>query len=86
MRKRRRAAADLPGLAAAERAAKAMLSYDYRQLPTDRQRASGYLTAKYKKDYLKTFALLEKNKDGEYVVDGNIYVDMLQHIYITEKG
>src|SRR5216684_439303 len=29
---------------------------------------------------------LEKNKAGEYVVDGNIYVDMLQHIYITEKG
>jgi ABC-type oligopeptide transport system substrate-binding subunit len=29
---------------------------------------------------------LEKNKAGEFVVDGNIYVDMLQHIYITEKG
>jgi len=29
---------------------------------------------------------IEKNKKGEFVVDGNIYVGMLQHIYITEKG
>jgi oligopeptide transport system substrate-binding protein len=29
---------------------------------------------------------VEKNKAGEFVVDGNIYVDMLQHVYITEKG
>lgn len=29
---------------------------------------------------------IEKNKKGEFVIDGNIYVDMLQHIYITEKG
>ena len=29
---------------------------------------------------------IEKNKRGEIVVDGNIYVDMLQHIYIVEKG
>jgi ABC-type oligopeptide transport system substrate-binding subunit len=29
---------------------------------------------------------IEKNKKGEFVVDGNIYVDMLQHIYIVEKG
>ncbi len=29
---------------------------------------------------------LEKNKAGENVVDGNIYVDMLEHLYITEKG
>jgi len=29
---------------------------------------------------------LEKNKAGEFVVDGNIYVDMLQHLYIIEKG
>ena len=29
---------------------------------------------------------IEKNKKGEFVVEGNIYVDMLQHIYITEKG
>ena len=50
--------------AAAERAAKAMLSYDYRQLPADRNRAAGFLTAKYEKEYVKTFSLLEKNKDG----------------------
>ncbi len=29
---------------------------------------------------------MEKNKAGEFVVDGNIYVDMFEHIYITEKG
>jgi oligopeptide transport system substrate-binding protein len=29
---------------------------------------------------------IEKNKKGEFVVDGNIYVDMLQHLYIIEKG
>jgi ABC-type oligopeptide transport system substrate-binding subunit len=29
---------------------------------------------------------IEKNKAGEFVVDGNIYVDMFEHIYITEKG
>jgi len=29
---------------------------------------------------------IERNKAGEFVADGNIYVDMLQHIYITEKG
>ena len=50
--------------AAAERAAKAMLSYDYRTLPADRERAGGYLTDGFKKTYLKNFALLEKQKDG----------------------
>jgi oligopeptide transport system substrate-binding protein len=29
---------------------------------------------------------IEKNKRGEFVVEGNIYLDMLQHLYITEKG
>ncbi len=29
---------------------------------------------------------IEKNKQGEFVVDGNIYVDMFEHLYITEKG
>jgi ABC-type oligopeptide transport system substrate-binding subunit len=29
---------------------------------------------------------IEKNKAGESVVDGNIYVSMFQHVYITEKG
>ncbi|MBI4590281.1 MAG: twin-arginine translocation signal domain-containing protein [Candidatus Rokubacteria bacterium] len=29
---------------------------------------------------------LERNKQGEIVVDGNIYVDMLQHIYIVERA
>jgi Mce-associated membrane protein len=50
--------------ASAERAAKAMLSYDYRQLPTDRKRASTFLTDDFRKDYLANFTLLEKQKDG----------------------
>ena len=29
---------------------------------------------------------IEKNKRGEIVVEGNIYLDMLQHLYIVEKG
>ena len=29
---------------------------------------------------------IEKNKAGEFVVEGNIYVDMVQHLYIVEKG
>jgi hypothetical protein len=29
---------------------------------------------------------LEKNKQGELVVDGNIYFDMLPHIYMVEKA
>src|SRR5258705_2124809 len=29
---------------------------------------------------------IEKNKKGENVIDGNIYIDMLEHIYITERA
>ena len=50
--------------AAAERAAKAMLSYNYKQLPADRARAAAYLTDSFKKKYLANFTLLEKQKDG----------------------
>ncbi len=50
--------------AAAERAAAAMLSYDYRTLPADRQRASRYLTGGFKKQYLDNFTLLERQADG----------------------
>jgi Mce-associated membrane protein len=50
--------------AAAEQAAKAILSYDYRRLPTDRKRAEQFLTASYQKQYDKTFTLLEKQQDG----------------------
>ena len=46
------------------RAAKAILSYDYRRLPADRKRAKEFLTPKYEKEYEKTFKLLEKQKDG----------------------
>jgi oligopeptide transport system substrate-binding protein len=29
---------------------------------------------------------IEKNRQGEFVVDGNIYIDMLRHIYMVEKA
>ena len=50
--------------AAAERAAVAALSYDYKNLPGDRKRAVGYLTEKFGKVYLKNFMQLEKQEDG----------------------
>ncbi len=50
--------------AAAEAAAKAVLAYDYRHLAADRERVSGFLTDSFRKDYLKNFSLLEKQKDG----------------------
>jgi Mce-associated membrane protein len=50
--------------AAAERAAKAVLAYNYKTLPADRKRASGYLTDGFKRKYLKNFTLLEKQPDG----------------------
>lgn len=50
--------------AAAERAAKAVLSYDYTRLDADEQRAKGFLTPSYSKEFEKTFALLKENKDG----------------------
>ena len=53
---------EAPG--AAESAAKAILSYDYRRLPTDRKRAKEFLTPEYQKEYEKTFKLLEEQKDG----------------------
>ena len=50
--------------AAAERAAKAVLSYDYTQLDADEQRAKGFLTPSYGKEFEKTFALLKEQEDG----------------------
>jgi Mce-associated membrane protein len=50
--------------AAAERAAKALFSYDYRHLPADRDRAAQYVTDSFGKEYLKNFTQLEKQKDG----------------------
>jgi Mce-associated membrane protein len=50
--------------ATAERAAKAVLSYDYRRLDADQKRAKAFLTPSYAKEFDKTFALLKKNKDG----------------------
>jgi Mce-associated membrane protein len=50
--------------ATAERALNDVLSYDYRKMDADRDRAVRYLTSSYKKQYLKTFALLTQGADG----------------------
>ena len=50
--------------AAAERAAKALFSYDYRRLPADRKRAEDFMTDGFGKEYLKNFSQLEKQRDG----------------------
>lgn len=49
---------------AAEQAAEAMLSYDYRELPADRARVEPLLTGDFKASYLENFALLEEQEDG----------------------
>ncbi len=50
--------------AAAEQAAKALFSYDYRHLPADRKRAATFVTDSFGKKYLKNFTQLEKQADG----------------------
>jgi Mce-associated membrane protein len=56
--------ARLEAPAAAERALSVVLAYDYRHLDADRSNAGRYLTPSYRKEFDKTFALLEKNPDG----------------------
>ena len=49
----------------AERALTAVLSYDYRHMEADRDRAARFLTPAYRKQYLKNFDdLLTKGPDG----------------------
>lgn len=51
--------------ASAERALTAVLSYDYRHMEADRDRAARFLTPAYRKQYLKNFDdLLTKGPDG----------------------
>jgi Mce-associated membrane protein len=51
--------------AAAERALTAVLSYDYRHMEADRDRAAQFLTPSYRKEYIKNFDdLLTKGPDG----------------------
>jgi Mce-associated membrane protein len=45
----------------AERAAAAVLSYDHKSLDADRDAAAKFLTAGYRKDYVKTFELVQQN-------------------------
>ena len=51
--------------AAAERGLTAVLSYDYRHMESDRDRAAQFLTPSYRKQYVKNFDdLLTKGPDG----------------------
>ncbi|MEO5665951.1 MAG: J domain-containing protein [Nocardioides sp.] len=47
--------------AAAELAIEPLLSYNYQSLEADQKRAESYLTADYREDYDKLFALIEDN-------------------------
>lgn len=51
--------------AAAARALDAALSYDYRHMEADRDRAAKFMTPEYRKKYLKTFGLLTEGEDGQ---------------------
>ena len=48
----------------AERALTAVLSYDYRHMDADRDRSAKFLTPSYRKEFLKTFALLTEGPNG----------------------
>jgi ABC-type oligopeptide transport system substrate-binding subunit len=53
------------------------------------QTDAGYVTVAWVVRYAAakpTVRGLEKNRQGELVVDGNIYVDMLPHLYMVEKA
>jgi len=50
--------------AVAERAMTAMLSYDYRHMDADRDRSAKFMTAKYRKEFTKTFKLLTEGPNG----------------------
>ena len=61
----------------------------YKKAEEIMQQDGGYIPVAWVARYAATKPWvkgLEKNKAGERVVDGNIYVDMMQHLYITEKG
>lgn len=47
--------------AAAERAAAAILAYDYKTLEADRDNAARFMTPSYRKEYLQTFGLVLDN-------------------------
>ena len=49
---------------AAERATKALFSYDYRDLDAERKRAQDYMTPEFGKKYLRNFDALKVQKDG----------------------
>lgn len=48
-------------LSAAKEAVPAIVSYDYRHLDADQQRAHGYMTSSYRKQYDKVFAVIKDN-------------------------
>ncbi|MCW2783653.1 MAG: hypothetical protein JWP74_170 [Marmoricola sp.] len=50
--------------AVAERALTAVLSYDYQHMAADSDRSAKFLTPSYRKEYLKTFALLTVGPNG----------------------
>jgi Mce-associated membrane protein len=55
-------------VAAAEKAAVPVLSYDYRHLEQDKKAATGHLTDDFREDYERTFTLIEQNAPATQTV------------------
>lgn len=58
------AASSSEASAVAARALTAVLSYDYRHMDADRNRSAKFLSPTYRKEFLKTFALLTDGPNG----------------------
>ena len=59
------------------------------QILTNLQNDVGYIPVAWVVRYVAAKPIVrgfEKNKAGEQLVDGNIYVDMLTKLYVVEKG
>lgn len=76
------AAATQSAPAAAERAAAAILAYDYKTLEADRDNAAKFMTSDYRKEYLDTFGLvldnapkLQAHVEAEVRASGVVHAD-----------
>lgn len=64
--------------AAAEQAIEPLLSYNYQTLEADQQRAASYLTADYREEYDKLFALIQDNAPSvEPQVEANAFASAI---------
>ncbi|RYU15777.1 hypothetical protein ETU37_01285 [Nocardioides iriomotensis] len=74
------AAASRTAPAAAERAAAAILAYDYETLEADRDNAARFMTSDYRKEYLDTFGLvLDNAPEVKAVVEAQVRASGVIH-------